>query len=244
MLSIAIIGLGTFGEKIIDTIQDSDVDIIIIDKDRDIVEKYKDIARDSYITDAIDSKMLHKIIPEDIDTVVVDLGAQMESSILVTNELKKMGVKKIVVKASSNQHGEILKIVGATHIVFPDEDAAQRITPLLISSVLFDYIKLSSSFGIAEIKVKKELEGKTLEESRFRQTYNLNVIAYRENQEDEFIDIQGATTLKEGMRVLVAGSDENINKYIEEKSDNLSESTSDKKRKSSFFGKFFNFGKK
>ena len=244
MLSIAIIGLGTFGEKIIDTIQDSDVDIIIIDKDRDIVEKYKDIARDSYITDAIDSKMLHKIIPEDIDTVVVDLGAQMESSILVTNELKKMGVKKIVVKASSNQHGEILKIVGATHIVFPDEDAAQRITPLLISSVLFDYIKLSSSFGIAEIKVKKELEGKTLAESRFRQTYNLNVIAYRENQEDEFIDIQGATTLKEGMRVLVAGSDENINKYIEEKSDNLSESTSDKKRKSSFFGKFSNFGKK
>ena len=55
MVSIAVIGLGNFGCRVLDELIDSEADIIIIDRDREIVEKYKERVRDAYITDAINS---------------------------------------------------------------------------------------------------------------------------------------------------------------------------------------------
>ena len=109
MVSIAVIGLGNFGCRVLDELIDSEADIIIIDRDREIVEKYKERVRDAYITDAINQEALKKMIPDDIDSVVVDLGGQLESSILVTNYLHKFGVRRIIVKAKSDEQGEILK---------------------------------------------------------------------------------------------------------------------------------------
>src|SRR5574344_62652 len=218
MVTIAVVGLGSFGTRVIDELTDSDAEIIIVDKDRAVVEKYKDKARDAYITDAINNDMLKKIIPADVDAVIVDLGSQLETSILVTNYLHKQGIKQIVAKARSDEHGEILKLVGATLVVYPDLDAAQRITPMLISSVLFNYVQVSPQFALAEVSVKKELEGKSLAESRMRQTYRLNVVACREDNKKEFRLISSADfKFEKSMHLLVAGTDQDIQKYVNQK---------------------------
>ncbi len=41
MISIAIIGLGTFGCRVLEELIPTSADLIILDKDREIVEKYK-----------------------------------------------------------------------------------------------------------------------------------------------------------------------------------------------------------
>ena len=98
MISVAIIGLGKFGTRVLEQLSELDADIIAIDKDRDLIEQYKDLVRESYITDAMNENTLRKIIPEDISCVIVDLGEPLEASILVTNILHKMGIKRIVAK--------------------------------------------------------------------------------------------------------------------------------------------------
>jgi trk system potassium uptake protein TrkA len=217
LVSIAIIGLGRFGCRVLEEFEHIDADIIIVDKDREIVEKYKDKARDAYITDAINDVSLKKIIPDDIDSVIIDLGNQLESSILVTNYLHKMGVKRIIVKALSDEHGEILKLVGATLVIYPDLDAAMRITPVIASSALFNYMQVSSRFIIAEVIVKDDLTGKTLAESKLRNTYNLNLIAYRKNPAEEFsFVLDPSFRFESDMRLLVAGSDSAMQKYLGE----------------------------
>ena len=40
MATVAVIGLGTFGCRVTEELIDADADIIIIDKDREVVEKY------------------------------------------------------------------------------------------------------------------------------------------------------------------------------------------------------------
>ncbi len=217
MVSIAIIGLGTFGIRVLEELQSFDADIIIVDKDREVIEKYKDMVRDAYITDAINDVLLKKIIPEDIDSVVVDLGKQLESSILVTNFLHKLKVKNIIVKALSDEHGEILKLVGASLVIFPDLDSAQRITPLLFSHSLLNYTQISSKFILAEVKIIDELVGKTLAESKLRTKYNLNLIAIRRNAEDEFgFVLDPAFKFEKQLRLLVAGSPEAIHNFLGE----------------------------
>ena len=63
------------------------------------------------------------------DAAIVDLGDRIEASILVTNYLKKLGVRAIIARAESQEHGEILDLVGATKVVFPNQEAARRIAP-------------------------------------------------------------------------------------------------------------------
>ena len=142
----------------------------------------------------------------------------METSILVTNHLKKIGVKNIIVKAKSDEHGEILTLVGATKVIYPDLDAAIHITPMLLSPVFLNYLQISENFAIAEINVKPELEGKTLAESALRQNYGINVIGYRNDSDEE---IQSASdpsmVLTSKMVLLVAGSAMSIQKYSDKK---------------------------
>ncbi len=215
MATVAVVGLGSFGCRITQELIDANADLIIIDRDREIVEKYKNSVLNAYITDAISEETLKKVIPEDVDAVVVDLGNQLETSILVTNHLKKIGVRQIIVKARSDEHGEILKLVGATKIIYPDLDAAIHLTPLILQTTLFNYMQLSENFAIAEVSVLEEFEEKKLLESGIRQKFNLNVIGIRDGN---YLDIQtpsAETVLKKGMILLVAGSSSDIKEYSE-----------------------------
>ena len=90
MLQVAIIGLGTFGVRMLEELNDIDADVIILDKDADMINKYKDLARDAYITDAINHEAIMKCVPETIDAAIVDVGNNLEVEILTTKD--RMGV--------------------------------------------------------------------------------------------------------------------------------------------------------
>lgn len=215
-MTIAIIGLGTFGSNVLEALMNTDVDLIIVDKDREIVEKYKNSIQNAYITDAINEETLKKVIPNDVDAAIVDLGSQLETSILVTHNLKKKGVSKIIVKARSDEHGEILKLVGATNIIYPDLDAAIHITPMLISSALLNYMQVSDNFAIAEVSVREDLVGSSIAQSNMRQKYELNIIGFRTSTETEMKFVNSpAMILDKEMILLVAGTSESIMKYSE-----------------------------
>ena len=214
MVSIAVIGLGSFGCRVVEELEQADADVIIVDKDREIIEKYKTSIHYAYISDAINEASLKKILPDDLHAAVVDLGSQLETSILVTNHLHKMGVKHIVVKARSDEHGEILKLVGATDVVYPDLDAALHITPMLVSSALFNYVQVSENFALAEVGVREDLLGRTLADSHLREKFGLNLVAVRKAEETDFNSVSSPSMALEGsMILLVAGSNEALRKY-------------------------------
>ncbi|MCR4939103.1 MAG: TrkA family potassium uptake protein [Treponemataceae bacterium] len=217
MVTIAIVGMGTFGCRVVNELEDADADVVIIDKDRDIVEAYKGKVKDAYITDALNDSVLKKTLPDDVDTAVVDLGQQLETSILVTNTLHKMGIKKIIVKARSDEHGDILRLVGATDIVFPDLEAALHIVPMIVTPSLYNYMQVSEKFALAEVAVRSDLQGKTLAECGLRQNYKLNLVAVRSSSEDEYQLANNPTmVLKNDLLLLVAGTTEDLHKYVEE----------------------------
>ena len=56
MVTIGVIGLGTFGCRVVEELSHMEADIIIVDRNRDVIEKYKDVAKDAYITDAINEE--------------------------------------------------------------------------------------------------------------------------------------------------------------------------------------------
>lgn len=216
MGTISIIGLGNFACRLIEELSELDVEVFIADKNRDIVERFKDKVKDSAIIDIINQDVLKKVIPEDTTHAIVDLGHDnMEAAILATNYLHKMNIKNIIVKSQGDANAEILKLVGATTVVLPDLDAAQKITQMLVSTSVYDFLQVSSLFIMAEVKVKPELSGKTLAEVEFRKKYRLNVIACRAEEGQELSLVRSSDfALISGQHLLVAGTEADIKEYI------------------------------
>ncbi len=214
MKQFAIIGLGAFGQRMLEELLKSTNEIIIIDRDKDIIDRYKDLAKAAYVTDAINEMALIKIIPSGIDAVIVDLGGKIESSIMATNYLKKMGVEKIIVKAQTDEHGEVLSMVGATQVVYPDREAAKRITPILASSLLFNFMQISENLSLAEVRANEYCVGKSLLDANLRKAFGLNVVAMRKIDKEDFAFISDPSyVFAEDDILLVAGSEENIGRF-------------------------------
>ena len=214
MKQFAIIGLGAFGLRMLEEILTLTNEIIIIDKDRTIIDKYKDVAKAAYVTDVINEKALTKIIPPEIDAVIVDLGGKIEASIMAINYLKKMGIKEIIAKAQSDEQGEVLEMVGATKVVYPDREAAKRVVPMLASSILFNFLPISAGLSLAEVKANDNCRGKTLIEANLRKGFGLNVVAMRKIESDDFSFIYDPSyVFQDDDVLLIAGSEENILRF-------------------------------
>ena len=209
MKQFAIIGMDRFGQRMLDELSQVECEILIIDKDPEIVEKSKDKASNAFIANVINEETIKKLVPPSIDAAIIDLGERLEASALVTNYLKKMGINEIIVKAETDEQAEILQIVGASQIIFPNREAARRIAPGLVSSLLFNYMPIGAGLVIAEIKIPEKYAGMSVIEVDFRKRFGLNVIAIREEYGDyRFFDPEH--NMSENDFFLVAGSEENI----------------------------------
>ena len=216
MLQVAIIGLGTLGIRMLEELSQSGAETIIIDKDETIIDKYKNVAKTAYTTDVINEKALKEILSPEVDAAIIDMGNNFEAIIMTTNCLHKIGIKRIIVEAQNDEQGDVLKMVGATQIVFPEQEAAKRITPMLLTSNLYNFMPISEDFALAEIGVNDDLDGKKLTESNIRKEWNLNVVACRKSSEENFSFINASTfVFSKDYTILVAGKNEDINHYLE-----------------------------
>lgn len=210
MRQFAIIGLSTFGRRMLEELLPFDVDILLVDKKQEVLDRYKERVADTLAADVFDKETVQRIIPASIDAAIVDLGDRLEVSVLVTNYLKQMGVKRIVAKAESDEHGEILEIAGATQVVFPNREAAMRVFPSLISPTLFNFLPIGGGLVIAEIQLPDEWVGNSLIQADLRRRFSLNVIAVRDKDQPEYEFASPDYTLRRHDTLLVAGSEEDI----------------------------------
>ena len=211
MKQFAIIGLSHFGSYVLEELLAyEDVEILLIDRDQQVVEEYKDVVTAAYIADVFKQELIERLVPPAIDAAIIDLGDKTEASILVTNYLKKSGVKRIIAKAETEQHGEILNIVGATDVVYPNREAAKRITLPLVSSSLASFYPISEGLVIAEIRLPSTFVGKTIVEADLRRKHGINVLAVRRVGATQFDFISPAYEFADGDVILTVGSEKDV----------------------------------
>ena len=208
---LAIIGLSAFTKRMLEQLEPMDCEILLIDKDPEIIDQYKDRVHRAFIADVLNEATLGKLIPSDIDAVIIDPGDRIEVSILATNYLKKMGIRKVFVRAETDEHGEILTLVGADHVVFPNREAAVRLAPMLLSSHLLSYVPLSPEMVLAEVKAPSGIIGKKLMEAGLRDERNLNVVGLRGGTNGQgYGFVSPSYVFKEGDILLVAGAEADV----------------------------------
>jgi len=222
MRQFGVIGLGRFGSSVARTLSEEGHQVLGVDIDEDAVQAASEYVTQVVQVDGIDEKSLRSIGMDNVDVAVVGIGDQIEASILITLNLKEIGVKEIVCKAVTENHRKVLEKVGATKIVFPERDMGIRIAKSLISPKILEHIGLSSQCSILEMEPPDEFVGKTLQDLDLRAKYGLNVIAIKKQTTDkvlakykkEEIDISPTPEriIKKDDVMVVIGSNKNIEK--------------------------------
>ncbi len=215
----AIIGLGRFGFNMAKTLTEHGAEVIAIDINEERVKKVADFVSYAVQLDAMDEKALHEVGMQDVDTVIVNIGENIEASILVVMILKDMGIKNIIAKAVTTLHGKVLEHLGVQRIVYPERDMAIRVAQSLTRPSILEQLNLSENYSIVELETPKHLTGKTLMDSQLRGKYGVNLIAIKRRiiekgvQEEVWnVNPNPRDTMEEGDVLVLIGSNKDLEK--------------------------------
>jgi trk system potassium uptake protein TrkA len=115
MRKIAIIEMSSFGYFLCRAMAKHDnLSVMAIDNNEAKIDDVKPFVEKAVIADATDKEVLQSLGIAESDAVVVSLNDKIDTSILVTYYLREVGVKEIIAKAMSEDHGKILNVIGAS----------------------------------------------------------------------------------------------------------------------------------
>jgi trk system potassium uptake protein TrkA len=209
MARFVVIGLGKFGSHVARTLFERGHEVVGIDSDAQRVQDLRDYCTRAVVTDSTDPDNLRALDLVGADAAVVSLGERMDASILVTLYLKELGLRKIVVKAVSLDHGKILQLIGATDVVHPERDTALRLAHALGARSIVEYLPLGVGFGLEELAAPRSYWNRSLGDLAIRRRHQAIVVAVKNGERLELVP-GAAYTVREGDILVVIGNDEGL----------------------------------
>lgn len=176
---IVVIGLGEFGRELAQQLA-KECEVLALDREEAMVGAILDKVQRALILDVRDFHALSSVVTMDFDEAIVSMGESLESSIMATLYLKKIGVKRIWAKSTTEDHAAILKAIGASEIIFPERETARRLAAQLINPNLLDFIPLEEDYRVMDVAPPDAFYGHTLVELDLRRKFGVFVLAIKE----------------------------------------------------------------
>ena len=208
-----VIGLGIFGFNIAKDLYENGFEVVAIDKNKEIIQKIRDFSTKAILADGTDKEVLESIGIQEDDMVIISFGEDLAAATLITLHLREMKVKTIIVKAPNEDHKRVLEKVGATDVVIPEREMADKVAKSLISPNVLDYIPLSKDYTISELVPPASFFGKTIGELHLRSKHHIEVIAVREMMPERLTMVPRAEfVIKDSDVLVVIGKEKDIQK--------------------------------
>ncbi len=102
------IGCGRFGSSVALKLMELDYEVMVVDKSEETIQNIADKVTYAVQADATDENTIKSLGIRNFDVAIISIGADIQSSILVTLMAKELGVKFVVAKAQNELHGKVL----------------------------------------------------------------------------------------------------------------------------------------
>lgn len=176
---VLIVGLGRFGNAVVETLWNCGSDVTVVDRESRLVEGIKSHTHAAFIADGTDQEVLESVGARVMDTAIVTFGEAFESAVLAVSALKSLGVPEIVARAQTPRRAEVLRAVGATRVIEVEREMGERVAHEVLTPSASDWVELASQYRVVPWPAKGAIVGKTLKESGLRQNYGVNLIGVR-----------------------------------------------------------------
>ncbi|WP_341924091.1 TrkA family potassium uptake protein [Nocardioides psychrotolerans] len=210
-VSVVVIGLGRFGSAVAESLVNLGQEVLAIDENRELVERWSDELTHVAQADTTDDEALRQLGVANFDRAVVAIGADIEASVLTVLALAEAGVPDIWAKAITRKHGRILERVGAHHVVYPEHSMGERVAHMLTGGMM-DYIEFDDAFSIARSLAPQETWGKTLAESSPRTRHGVTIVGIKRQGED-FTYARPETSIDRHDQLIVSGPIKEVERF-------------------------------
>ncbi len=179
MKSVLIIGMGHMGRHLASKLQALGNEVMIVDKNPDVITALSDRFTDSNICDCTNESIIEALGVDNFDICFVTIGEDFQASLVVTSLLKQYGARMIVSKAKQKIQADLLRKIGADEIVWPEKEIAEKLAVRYNADNIFDYIPLTAEYSIYELPVPAAWVGQSLTELNVRRKHQVTIIAVK-----------------------------------------------------------------
>jgi trk system potassium uptake protein len=205
-----VIGLGHFGSFIAKRLYELGNEVIAIDSEVALVDAHGPYVTRALAGDATKREVLQEAGAEDADVAIISTGDNLGASVLSLLALRDLNVKATFVKVQSLEHARIAEALGATDTVFPEMQAATNLAQRITSGRLLHYTAYGEQFGIQEMAVPDAWYGKTLQDLRLPQEYQIQVVAVHDLLRDTITIPVPTKPLTPSDTLLIAGAPDRL----------------------------------
>jgi trk system potassium uptake protein TrkA len=202
--SVAVIGLGRFGQELALELMATGTEVLGIDAREDVVQRLNGKLTRVVVADSTREEVLRELSVDQFERVVVAIGSDLQASILTASMLVSLGVPTIWAKALNDAHGRILSQLGVHHVVYPEKEMGRRVAHLVRGAAL-DFLEIDNDYVIVKMNANSELVGRTLGESRVRSRFKITVLAIQHSDE-VWLPADSTSELEAGDVILIGGS--------------------------------------
>jgi len=226
-MKFIVIGLGNFGSSLAIKLSEMGHEVIGVDINLNKVEALKDRLTICINLDATDENALDNLPLKESDVVIVAIGENEGASILATALIKQQFNKRIISRAVSRVQSTVMRAMGIEEIIYPEEDAADRLSMRLNIEGIMGHLKIYGDYNIVEAKVPEWLDGMSLAEAGLMKDYSILVLTTFKNVENSSLlwmrhhperDVgiaKSDTVLNSGDVMVVYGHIKDVRKMLE-----------------------------
>tara|TARA_B100001989_G_C24532039_1_gene462162 strand:+ start:1177 stop:1893 length:717 start_codon:yes stop_codon:yes gene_type:complete len=224
--SIAVAGIGQFGYQLAISLTQKGFEVLALDSNPDIIDEIKELVSEGIVVDTTDEKAMRSINIDVVDIAIVAIGDNMQSSLITTALLQRMGLTEIHVRYISSLQENILKSMGIKQIVGIEKEMGIQVANTLSKEKIGRYISISERHSLMELQVPEGFVGKTLKDLHIRSQFRVNIVGIKSRVPS--VDDQGDISYSTEMTdvpdpnyplanedlLIIAGTDVNLQKFI------------------------------
>jgi trk system potassium uptake protein TrkA len=202
---VGIIGLGKFGLKFGQILTELGHEVLGIDHDSNNIQVAQRLLTQVFQADAMNRAALEQIRIHDLEYVLVSVGDSIAASAMISMYLKELGVPKVWVKAVNKDHEKLLHKIGVDEVVIPEYMAASQMASQIATPGFIEHLSFDKTMGVQEFLIDY-WAGKNLRELDITNTFDVQVIAVRDDENSDYRYIPKADQkFNKGQRFVAIG---------------------------------------
>jgi len=212
---IVVVGLGRFGIGVATTLHNLDHDVLAIDRNAESVQEAASLVTHAVQVEDINEAALKKAGISNFDVGIVAMGSDMENSIITTLLLKRLGVRYVIARAENNKHGEILKMIGADRVVYPEREMGERIGHEATLGDIAEYVSAAPGHIIAKIQAKPSFVGRSLSDLGISRQGRFGIsVLLIQSKKEAIITPQQSHIIEEEDVLFIYGNEDKLREFM------------------------------
>lgn len=228
-MKFIVFGLGHFGAALSTKLVRLGHEVIGVDVNAELVDKYKSTITHTIQMDATSREAMHILPLKDTDAVVVGIGENEGINVMATALLKDLGVKRLICRVTSPLQKTILEAMNITEFSEPEAESAERLAYKLDLKGVVDHFRISDDYQLLEVALPIKCHEKRVEELQLLEKHHLQLVTILRPKITKRIfgtpkeehRVMGVvpldTVLLENDILVIFGKNEDLEKFIEER---------------------------